>query len=47
MRFANGSLSKQRDKGGSKSAKKTDILEATSASNWHEEDLGLRKTYQQ
>ncbi len=41
MRFANGWLSKQQDKGGNKPNNKTDILTASSESNWHEEDLGL------
>jgi hypothetical protein len=41
MRFANGWLSKQQDKGGSKASGKVDILIASSESNWHEEDLGL------
>jgi len=41
MRFANGWLSKQQDKGGSIQTNKVDHLAASSASNWHEEDLGL------
>lgn len=40
MRFANGWLSKQQDKGGSNKTS-DDVLSASSASNWHEEDLGL------
>ena len=41
MKFANGWLSKQQDKGGNLPAKKANILEDSDNGNWHLQDQGL------
>ena len=41
MKFANGWLSKQQDKGGNTPSKKTDILQDSADGDWHLQDQGF------